>query len=421
MSGEIPDGGILDVLREIESRRITGRIVFSSPNDALKGEVEIAAGQIALDQAPMKDGADPVEVMLKLRSGHYVVHQRLPPLAVTHGDDDHRSGSLEIHVPADLMNYCEQGGLTGTLSFRRQQQHAELVYEAGELLAIRLDGQEDADLSDVFAWPDGMFDIVVGQNVRALVPSEAPPPPPPPAEDDPRDREPTTQFVRPRKPDETGKSFLKVFEVALKDVVATREKVRPAKRTSPPRPPAPSVRPPPPAMPKIAPHAPRRREQTVRIVYLAGDDESALAAIDHAARMGTGSRSPEPASIETREAPPSGEIPIETPKKTEKAKADEPKAAPRKPTLAETPKAKVAAGEELPRKPARPRDDEPRATSARVELSPRRDSGRPTPSTPPPSPTPSSAGLGMLGWSVAVLALALVVYLVLTRFSPALP
>jgi hypothetical protein len=417
MSGEIPEGGILDVLREIESRRITGRIVFSSPSDALKGEVEIAAGQIALDQTPMKDGADPVEVLLKMRGGHYVVHQRLPPLAVTHGDDDHRSGSLEIHVPADLMNYCEQGGLTGTLSFRRQQQHAELVYEAGELLAIRLDGQDDADLSDVFAWPDGMFDIVVGQNVRALVPSEPPQPAaPPPAEDDPRDREPTTQFVRPRKPDETGKSFLKVFEVALKDVVATREKARPAKRTSPPRTPAPSVRPPAPAMPKIAPHAPRRREQTVRIVYLAGDDESALAAIDHAARMGgSGSRSPEPASIETREAPPSDEVTIDPPKPEKKSEA-------RKPTIAETPKAKQAAGDEMPAsKPKRARDDEPRATSARVELAPRRDSGRPTSSTPPPSPTPSSAGLGMLGWSVAVLALALVVYLVLTRLSPALP
>src|SRR5206468_3639081 len=155
-----------------------------------------------------------VEVMLKARSGHYVVHQRLPTLPVSHGDDDHRNGSLQVHVPADLMNYCEQSGVTGTLKLVREGNLAELVYDAGELLAIRLDGKEDADLSSVFAWDEGSFDIAVGKDVAALVPESLRAP----AQDDPSEREPTTQFVRP-KSDDTGKLFLKVFEVALTDVV----------------------------------------------------------------------------------------------------------------------------------------------------------------------------------------------------------
>jgi hypothetical protein len=319
MSGEIPDGGMLDVLREIETRRITGRLRFTA--EGKTGDVAIVAGQIALDQETMKDGGDPVEVMLKLRRGHYVVHQRLPSLPISHGDDDHRSGSLEVHVPADLMNYCEQSGVTGTLRLQREANLAELVYDAGELLAIRLDGKEDADLSAVFSWDDGSFDIDVGRDVKALVPKSVPPP----VADDSSEREPTTHFVKARA-DDTGKNFLKVVEVALTDVVETRERVRPKSHTSPARAPAPSVRPPPAAMPKMTAPTKRRRENTVRIAYLAGDDESALAAIDHVARTARGKPTPAPAAVEMSIARESAEHSIPEATRSDPPPAKEPEA-----------------------------------------------------------------------------------------------
>jgi len=291
MSGEIPDGGMLDVLREIESRRITGRLRFSTGGQT--GDVAIVAGQIALDQDQMPDGSDPVEVVLKARKGHYVVHQRLPTLPISQGDDDHKNGSLAVHVPADLMNYCESSGVTGTLKLNHEGTLAELVYDAGELLAIKLDGEEDADLSAIFAWDEGSFDIQVGKDVKSLVPVSMRAP----SAEDSTEREPTTQFVRPRE--STGQHFLKVFEVALTDVVETRERVRPKLRTSPPMQPKPSIRPPA-AMPKITPPK-RPREHTVRIAYLAGDDESAIAAIDHVARQARMGSTPNAVSMETRE------------------------------------------------------------------------------------------------------------------------
>jgi len=262
MSGEIPPDGVLDILREIESQRITGRLRFTARSEdgsTQTGEVELVAGQIALDQDPLPDGTDPVERLLALRGGHFVVYAHLPALPISQGDDHSRTGSLAVHVPADLMNYCEMSGLTGTLALERGHDKVELVYEHGQLLAIRVDGREDGDLSHAFGWDDGTFRISVNAKARTLVPDLAA-------------REPTTQFVRPRAAgDDTGRQFLKVLEVALTDIVAKREQARPPTRTSPVGTGAPSVRARPPSM--AAPPPPRRvREPTVRVVYLKPDD-----------------------------------------------------------------------------------------------------------------------------------------------------
>ena len=300
MSGEIPVGGVVEILREIEERRITGRLRFTAeaPGDGQQtGEVELVAGQIALDQDSLPDGSDPVEILLQLRSGLFVVHQKLPPLPVSRGDDLEKKGSLAVHVPADLMNYCESVGLTGLLRLTREGEVAELIYEFGELLAIRIDGREDGDLGPIFAWDEGNFHLKVNAHARSLVPEMIEPEPEQASapllsaeESYPGAREPTTQFVRPTKksPDDTGRHFLKVVEVALTDIVDRSQKARP--RTSPPRAPMPTARPRPPTMP--APPAPRRRrEPTVRVVYLTPDDPTTAVPAQpsrtvHAARGG---------------------------------------------------------------------------------------------------------------------------------------
>ena len=406
MSGEIPIGGVLDILREIEARRITGSIAFTAGGET--GLVEVIGGQIALDQEPRRDGSDPVEAMLALRGGSFVVHQRLPPLPVSAGDDGHRTGSLAVHVPADLMNYCEQAGLTGTLQLKNAGQLVELVYEAGELLAIRIDGREGADLSHVFSWDEGRFDIRVGREVRSLLPeglvAQG-------GEDDLEAREPTTQFVRPRK-DDTGKHFLKVFEVALTDIVATREKARPAKRTSPPRAPIPSVRPPALSTPKK-----RKREATVRIVYLAGDDESALAAIDHATRYASSSATNEEVVVEST---PFARAPSDP-----KAKAAATRAAPSK---NEAPKkdmspARSAESALVSTKVPVPEDDDEGAEAGGdeaegeeaggVEESPAGEDG-PVPANALAAPSQGAT----LGWWVAVVVLVLVLLAVLAQLFP---
>src|SRR5690606_30035970 len=88
--------------------------------------------------------------------------------------------------------------------------------------------------------------------------------------DDLEAREPTTQYVRPRNPEDTGKHLMKVLEVALTTIVDQSERARPSTRTSPIRSAGKSVRPRPATMPAIT--TPRRREPTVRVVYLKPDD-----------------------------------------------------------------------------------------------------------------------------------------------------
>lgn len=324
LSGDIPPDGFIDVLREIEDRRITGKIRFIVGDES--GEVELVQGQLALDQEPLPDGADPVEALLAARAGLFTVHALLPPLPVSRGDESERRGSLGVHPVTDLMTYCEQAGLTGWLELRNAGRVVEMIYEAGELLGICLDGREETELDAVFAWEDGSFHVTMHSvdEVRARLPGSVAPPPTsedrgeerpgrlhPPTRSsspsprprsvdpalpsstraplDPSEREPTVRFERaihaapaPKAAtssdggptsryakvggrEDTGRNFLRVVEMALTDVTTARNKARPSTKSFPkPKQARPSMRP--------APASPaRRKDATVRIVWVGGE------------------------------------------------------------------------------------------------------------------------------------------------------
>jgi hypothetical protein len=269
MSGAIGEGGVLQILVDIEKRRTTGVLHFKAED--VEGELELVAGQPAVDQKELADGRDPVEVFLGLREGTYEVFQRLPILPVSKGDAKHREGSLNVHVPADVMNYCERAGLTGTLVFENEGRAALAIYDRGELTAIRVDGSDDAALHDVFSWEDGTFRIEAHSE-----------PPPLPVdlgeleeiEEDPTEREPTIRWQR--KSAEPGQ-FLRVVEVALTSIIDEREKRRSPSRTGPPMPPQPASR-----RPESLPPAGDKRPARVKVIYLGAP--AVQAAGDHRTR-----------------------------------------------------------------------------------------------------------------------------------------
>ncbi len=279
------------LLAEIEERRTSGVLHFEAGD--VSGDIELVAGQLALEQPSMDDGRDPVEVLLSLREGSYELFQRLPALAVSKGDEQAREGSLDVHVPADLMNYCETAGLTGKLRLEQDGKSAEAIYDRGELKAIRVDGTADDDLHEVFGWSEGHFEITAFtiapkldvdelEEVQEQQEEE---------EEDPLEREPTIRFTRRRKQD-TSEIFLRSVEVALTDILTEREKRRgPDKRTSPPA-----------AMRKVREssipgvekvvriHATkkRKRQPTVRIVYASNREPGeALGTTRHVAKGGS--------------------------------------------------------------------------------------------------------------------------------------
>ncbi len=254
IGGEIPQDGIVSLLQEIEASRATGVLVFES--GATRGEVTLVAGQISTDQMELPDGRDPVELLLGLREGRFEVWPRLPPLPVSQGDAVHRSGSLTVHVPADLMRYCERAALTGRLVLTHEAEQATALYVEGDLREIRLEGgTENDDVNRAFGWDAGTFRIEIDPEVAADAGA--------PAQD--AAKEPARQPQAPRPSDG---AFLRVVEVALSEIIDERENRRPASRSSPgvedllvsPSRHA--------SLPPGKPDTSRRREPTVRIVLL---------------------------------------------------------------------------------------------------------------------------------------------------------
>lgn len=394
LSGEIPLDGMIEVLRDIEAKRITGRLRYTSGGES--GEVELVSGQLALDQDTLPDGSDPVERLLALRAGIFVVHQRLPALAVSQGDDELKKGSLAVHAPSDLMTYCETAGLTGTLKLVREGRIVEMVYEAGELLAIRVDGRESADLSHVFSWEDGRFEIRVGRDVRSLVPEMHASSP---AEEDPADREPTTQFVRPRAED-TGKHFLKVVEVALTDIVEHRAKAPHKGKGQTVAPPARTARPRPPTFKAPAPKKPR--EPTVRIVFVTADDDAAAAVIDEK-------------SGRTKSTPPTRSAEGSSMAKTEKKPATRGATGAKSKAAGVEPRAEVSvadakappASDEAP-EAAEPSED--RADAAGAATAPAREAAG--------APSAGQEALVSFGWAILVVLVGLGMLAALARLPP---
>lgn len=263
LAGAIPRAGIVEKLTAIEARRTTGVLRWRGSSE---GEVALVRGQIASEQKERADGRDPVEVLLEERTGTFEVFQILPPLPVSKGKEGVRRGSLEVHVAADLMNYCENAGLTGLLAMEHAGRRAEIGYDRGELGDIRLDGLDE--LHEVFGWDDGSFEIVA----LAIAPNLG------------RDLEDaiTTEMVRPdlsapdpaKSADTTGKQLLRVVEMTLAEIVKEREDRRPVTKTPPPAvPPLAAPKKHPTLPPPKAPAKPAR-EPTVRVFYLRGDGEA---------------------------------------------------------------------------------------------------------------------------------------------------
>lgn len=143
----------MSLLRRFEGERVSGRLHFEGAG--VSGEVWLVGGQPLDDEAQL----EAMERLLQLEAGEFHFTPALPPLPMSRGDDRVREGRLGVHAVADLMAYCEDAGLTGTLSVRRREREARLGYFRGELVDIRVDGQAHDDLMAIFEWEAGDFRI----------------------------------------------------------------------------------------------------------------------------------------------------------------------------------------------------------------------------------------------------------------------
>jgi len=154
--GDIPEGGVGDVLGGLEEIGTSGVLAFQSSSGS--GTIQLVHGQIADNGAGVND-EHTLETLLSLRDGQFAVYPKLPHLPVSRGTDTTRRGSLAVHPPPDLMRYCENAGLTGRLLLENRGRLAIGYYDKGELSDVSIDGGTPADFVNALEWTEGTFRV----------------------------------------------------------------------------------------------------------------------------------------------------------------------------------------------------------------------------------------------------------------------
>lgn len=194
VQGDFVERTPIDLLKACEEKRFTGLIEIDGA--ALHGSVLMRAGEVSSLQLQGAEG-DALDAFLSLQQGRYTLRQHMPTLDGSLTTEPIVRGSLAEHGPADVLRFCESGGLTGQVRMASAGRRLEVFYEAGAMTAITVDGRSDADLDQAFRWRVGDFAITA-----------------------------RPAFEAPKRPDESGLHFLSVVEVALGKVIDKAERVR---------------------------------------------------------------------------------------------------------------------------------------------------------------------------------------------------
>ncbi len=216
VSGPVEERPPIELLAELARRRFTG--LLEAHDGPRRWELTYRGGDVAA--AESTEPGDPAETVAALTHGRYRLTQQL---LLPGGEVSHRrvaEGALEDHPPALLFRTCEAGGLSGALRLLSRGRCAEVLFEAGDPLAITLDGHQDVEVQDLFRWREGHWAMLA-----------------------------RPAFDPGPKPEDTGVAFLRVVEVALSEVLSSAARGQPEERVEPVRP-------------------ARSEDSSVRVVYL---------------------------------------------------------------------------------------------------------------------------------------------------------
>lgn len=145
------------VLQFCEAQRFTGTLAFEAPTG--RGVLPVLAGvpEIPSDPSELSKALD---LFASLTEGTYTLAQLLPPLEGTRTEGAlGLSGALERVRMGDVLRYCEDVGLTGSVTVRRGAEAYRVRYTRGELSSVTLDGGTEPDLYALFKWREGSFEL----------------------------------------------------------------------------------------------------------------------------------------------------------------------------------------------------------------------------------------------------------------------
>ncbi|HUH02755.1 MAG TPA: hypothetical protein VML75_12240, partial [Kofleriaceae bacterium] len=144
LDGSLCDTPLEKLLGSCRDYLITGTIRITT--QFTDGVVELRAGMV--DSARLGDdleGEAAVRRMKRLSEGMYELTQRLPDLDGTLGDAATCEGDLATTRLVEIMRLCEDQALSCTITIISDFDRGEIIYKAGEIAAVTLNGRRDDD------------------------------------------------------------------------------------------------------------------------------------------------------------------------------------------------------------------------------------------------------------------------------------
>lgn len=174
-SGAVSSGEMESVLMWCSNERFTGVLTFESSG----AEVSLPLRGGALDLGLDPSLADVAESLRRAPGGRYSLIEALPPLEGASAMHPlRREGKLGPATFADLMRWCEDVALTGTvhLSVIRPEARSHVfAFVRGGLASVELESWSERDLSEIFALDEGTFVVRLTSRFGATTPSQMPP------------------------------------------------------------------------------------------------------------------------------------------------------------------------------------------------------------------------------------------------------
>lgn len=143
VQGSLADSALDRLLAVCRKQMLTGRIDVET--DAGPGHVELRAGMIHEAEMAGHHGSYAVAMMRALRDGSYQICQRLPGPGGALGSAASFRGEVTQVSLVELMRHCEDNALTCTITVVHEFDRAQVVYRAGEIVGVTLNGKPDED------------------------------------------------------------------------------------------------------------------------------------------------------------------------------------------------------------------------------------------------------------------------------------
>lgn len=143
LAGSLADTPVQSILEACKASAFTGTLRVRA--GGVDGGIELRAGAVQLAALGDERGDHAVACMRALRDGEYRLVQRLPAPGGKLASAACLEGDVNDMSLVELMRHCEDHALSCTVVVISEFDRGEIVYRAGEIVSVSLNGESDED------------------------------------------------------------------------------------------------------------------------------------------------------------------------------------------------------------------------------------------------------------------------------------